>query len=70
MLYQIDYTRRSDMARLTKYINHAADETEAITRFMDWFHSAHRNDAARPEKITTIEFTGDLSQMDVIDAAF
>lgn len=69
MLFKIDYTQLSDRSRKTKFVNHAADKTEAVTRFMDWFFRAHPRDSVLPREVTEIEFIGDLSGIDLIDGA-
>lgn len=57
MLYKIDYSTRSG-STATKWVNHAADKVEAMTRFMDWFFSRHSGDAVRIDQTTEVEFTG------------
>ena len=69
MLYKIDYIRRSTMQEESKFVNHVADQTEAVKRFMDWFFANNEGDAVKPVRSTCIEMIGDLSNVDVIDAA-
>lgn len=68
MLYKIDYKTRSGKTG-EKFVNNAADRTEAVKRFMDWFFANNPDDAVKPTATMEIEFTGDLSQIDFIDAA-
>jgi hypothetical protein len=69
MLYKIDYTTRNERAVGSKWMNNVADKTEAVTRFMDNFFVTHPGDAVRIELITRVDLIGDLSRLDVIDAA-
>lgn len=69
MLYKIDYTTRNEHAVGSKWVNHAADKTEAVTRFMNNFFATHPGDAVRIELVTSVEMIGDLSNVDVLDAA-
>jgi len=69
MLYKIDYTRRSDLSTGSKWVNHAADKTEAIKRFLAAFFKATKFDGIRIDLITEVEIIGDLSDIDLIDEA-
>lgn len=69
MLYKIDFTRRKDMSKVTKWVNHAANSTEAVTRFMDWFFRKHPDDAVKPHSVMEVELIGDMGAIDLIDEA-
>lgn len=67
MLYKIDYSKRSG-SNGTKWLNYADDKTDAVKRFMDWFFADNPGDAVRIDAVTSVEFTGDMSSIDLIDA--
>jgi len=69
MLYKIDYTIASEDGRkvATKWINHAADQTQAVKRMMNWFFENNPNSKIRLDSVMGVEITGDMSAVDVID---
>lgn len=67
MVYKIDYTDRNNRALHERFVKMAADKTEAVTRFMDWFFRANPDNAVRIELITAIEFTGDMAAMESLE---
>jgi len=69
MLYKIDYTTRNERKSATRWVNHAADSTAAVKRFMNDFFVRSPDDAVRIDLITTVEIVGDMSSIDMIDAA-
>jgi len=69
MLYKVDFVRRNDRSAGAKWVNHAANHEEALTRFMDWFFRTHPDDAVRPERILEVSLIGDMSCVDLIDEA-
>ena len=69
MLHKIDYTTRNERKAGTRWVNHAADSTEAVKRFMNDFFVRSPDDAVRIDLITTVEIAGDMSGIDLIDEA-
>ena len=71
MIYKIDYTQHSNEAvgGGSKWVNNVADQTEAVKKFMNWFFETYPNQKIRLEGIMAVEFVGDMSAVDVIDAA-
>jgi hypothetical protein len=63
MLYRFDYTTRNEKVTSQKYVDFAGDSVEATKVFMNGFFADNPGDAVRIEKITEIEFTGDMSQL-------
>ena len=69
MLYLVQYTRRNKRNSGEKWVNHVADATEAVRAFYDWFFRENSTDGVKIDRVLGVEFTGDLSTIDVIDAA-
>ena len=67
MLYKLDYTTRNKKEQGTKWVNFAADRTEAVTQFMDWFFAKQPDDAVRVELVTEVQIVGDMGAIDLID---
>ncbi len=68
MLYKIDYITRNKSRVGEKYVNFAADRTEGVSRFMEWFFANHPEDAVRIDHVMEIEIVGDLTGLDLIDS--
>jgi hypothetical protein len=64
MLYQINYTRRSNGERETRWMKNQMDRTSAVKDFIAGFYRESPGDAVRLEAVIEVEFTGDLESVD------